>query len=116
MENEDATNNSGKIRVNKLKYPYFNNAYLRSNVNNPNAIKQYLLGQLSYMSMEEIILELILAYNAENVGQRNVGIRSIMAKLNDLLSNDYGSEMQTRVVFRCLLNNTIMTILIFLTK
>ena len=93
----------------RLRYPYFNNSFLQQNVHKPELIKEYLLSQLSYMSMEEVVLELILAYIAEcGEGSKSIaGVKRIIAELNDLLSDLDGSYLQTRVVFRSLFNNNI---------
>ena len=91
-------------RVIRCVYPYFNNEYLRKNVNNPAVIEKYLNSHLSYMSVEEIIMELIIAYNAET--KENNNIAAVLEKLVQLLSIPE-SPLQTRVVFRAILNNTI---------
>lgn len=93
----------------RYRYAYFNNSFLRSNVGNENLIREYILSQLSYMSMEEVVLELILAYNAECGGKRgnNFAIRQVFERLDDLLADTDGNELQTRVVFRTLFNNNL---------
>lgn len=91
-------------RVIRCVYPYFNNTFLRSNVNNSNAVMEYLKSHVSYMSVEEIVMELIIAYNAET--KENNSVAGTIAKLKNLLNNEPGS-LQTRVVFRSILNNTI---------
>ncbi len=93
----------------RYKYPYFNNHYLRENLGKPDVIKKYLLSHISYMSMEEIVLELILAYNAENKDniKGELDVKKIIEDLNELLSDDRKYDLQTRVMFRTILNNTI---------
>lgn len=93
----------------RYKYPYFNNHYLRENLGKPEVIKKYLLSHISYMSMEEIVLELILAYNAENKDniKGELDVRKIIDELNELLGDDRRYDLQTRVMFRTILNNTI---------
>ena len=93
----------------RYRYPYFNNSFLRENVKNVDLITEYLLGQISYMSMEEIIMELIQAYGAENANniQAGVNMRVLLEDLRNLLSNPDGDNLQTRVVFRTLFNNNI---------
>ena len=58
--------------------------------------------------MEEVVMELVLAYTAESKDgqQSDLGISKIIERLIDLLSRD-ADNLQTRVVFRCLLNNTV---------
>lgn len=98
--------------VGRFVYPYFNNSFLLSTVN-VDAVRDYLLSQISYMSMEEVVLELILAYNAENVNATgsDLDITKIIADLIELLSyqdNEYPTlSLQTRVVFRSLFDNNI---------
>ena len=98
----------------RFVYPYFNNSFLLSH-SDEKSVKDYLLSQISYMSMEEIMLELILAYNAENNAAVNgdMDIKKVMTDLCDLLSypdNDYKTvSLQTRVVFRSLFNNPLKT-------
>lgn len=97
------------IENGRFRYPYFNNSFLKENGHNPELIREYLLGQLSYMSMEEVVLELILAYIAEcGEGTKSgAGVKTIVAELNDLLSDLDGNYLQTRVIFRALFNNNI---------
>lgn len=93
----------------RYRYPYFNNSFLRANVHNAPLITEYLLGQISYMSMEEVIMELIQAYGAENANniQAGVNMRVLLDDIRNLLSNPDGDNLQTRVVFRTLFNNNI---------
>ena len=99
----------------RFLYPYFNNSFLLSTTNEA-LVKDYLLSQVSFMSMEEVVLELILAFNAENndkIGS-DLDIKSILRELGDLLSypdNEYKMiSLQTRVVFRSLFNNNIKNV------
>ena len=103
---EDEEGNS--IASGRFRYPYFNNSFLRENMHNVDLIRKYMLGQLSYMSMEEVVLELILAYQAENNENKRVGmgVKQLMEELNNLLS-DEANFLQTRVVFRTLFNNAL---------
>lgn len=102
-ENEKGSN---LIKSSRCKYPYFNNAYLRQHVNDEKLIREYLLSQMSYLTMEEIVIELILAYNAERETRLD-SVKETISALNDLFMIDEGSSLQTRVVFRSLLNNVI---------
>lgn len=96
----------------RFVYPYFNNSFLLATTDE-RSVKDYLLSQISYMSMEEVVLELILAYNAEKneSGGSDLDIKKIMNDLCDLLAypdNEYRIlSLQTRVVFRSLFNNNI---------
>ncbi len=102
-EHSDETGAGGRYR-----YAYFNNSFLRTNLNNKDLIQKYMLSQLSYMTMEEVILELILAYNAENSDRSGseMDVKRTINELENLLS-DEGNYLQTRVVFRTLFNNNI---------
>ena len=104
-EDEDGDTNGPK----RYRYPYFNNSFLRNNIHSPEMVKEYLLSQLSYMSMEEVVLELILAYTAEksDKARSELDIRRTMSDLCDLLGDVHGNELQTRVIFRSLFNNSI---------
>ena len=96
------------IEKGRFRYPYFNNSFLKQNAHNVKLVKKYLLSQLSYMSMEEIVLELILSYTAECEGSKsNAGVKKIISELNDLFSDLDGNYLQTRVIFRSLFNNSI---------
>ena len=107
----------GKYR---FRFPYFHNYYLNGNSNRQNVIEQYLLGQLSYLSMEELVLELIISYMAEKSFENPsdtrdedeaVDIVGIIDELCELLRVEEGNSpenyLQTRVVFRTLFNNSI---------
>ena len=106
-ERDDKGEESGRFI-----YPYFNNSFLLTNNMEP-AVRNYLLSHISYMSVEEIVLELIIAYNIENNGSNvsELDIKKVMNDLCDLLSypdNDYRMiSLQTRVVFRSLFDNNI---------
>ncbi|MBP3665810.1 MAG: hypothetical protein J6K29_02045 [Clostridia bacterium] len=103
LEERDSATRGDK-HVERYVYPYFNNDYLKANVNHPDKITEYLNSHISYMSVEEIVMELILAYMAET--QENVDIVSAMNRLIHLLGS--GADfLQTRVIFRALLNNTV---------
>ncbi len=91
-------------RAARYLYPYFNNTFLRTHLNDPEGIAKYLESHVAYMSVEEIIMELVLAYNAETKTQNN--IVNVLKSIQDLLE-DYSTDLQTRVVFRAILNNTI---------
>ena len=108
---ETDTDNSSKIpeRDRRYLYPYFKNSFLQENVKNEELIKEYLLSQLNYMSVEEVILELILSYSAEMKGTKgeNATIKKMLDDIGNLLCNEENSFVQTRIVFRTLLNNTI---------
>ncbi len=103
-----STGQSAANRKKRYKYPYFGNTYLIQNATSPDRIKDYLINYVRYMSMEEIALELIIAYMAEctDISRSAVGIRYIIDALCTLL-NGGKSDLQTRVVFRSLLNNTV---------
>lgn len=106
--NDDKSETGGKTK--RMLYPYFNSGYLREHCNKSERIRKYLLSQMSYMSMEEIVLELILAYNAEIIaekGRSEVGIRDTLNSLDDILCEVGAHALQTRIVFRSLLNNTV---------
>ena len=97
------------ITSGRYRYPYFNNSFLRANVHDAKLITEYLLGQISYMSMEEVIMGLIQAYGAENANnlQAGVNMRKLLDDIRNLLSIPDGDNLQTRVVFRTLFNNNI---------
>ncbi len=99
---------SGDKEENRYEYPYFNNDFLKANVGKADVVRDYLLSHISYMTMEEVVMELVLAYTAESKDgqQSDLGISKIIERLIDLLSRD-ADNLQTRVVFRCLLNNTV---------
>ena len=103
-EEERDSNSSADVGVIRCVYPYFNNYYLRTHVNNAQAITEYLKSHVSYMSVEEIVMELIIAYTAET--KENNGVSVTIKRLKNLLNNDT-NELQTRVIFRSILNNTI---------
>ena len=56
------------------------------------------------MSVEEIVMELIIAYNNET--KENNSVTVTIGKLKQLLNSE-PNALQTRVVFRAILNNTI---------
>ena len=103
--------NGVALKTGRYRYPYFDNSFLRENIHNPDLIKDYLLSQVSYMSMDEIVSELILAYMAESGEAKkssdDMGVKSIMKKLEELLGISDGDFLQTRIVFRALFNNTL---------
>ena len=101
-QNEADANSAN--RVIRCVYPYFNNEYLRQYDTSPDAVREYLNSHIAYMSVEEIVMELIVAYNAET--KSNDSVTATLNKLEKLLS-DAPRELQTRVVFRAILNNTI---------
>ena len=103
-ERDHSADSQEQNRVIRCVYPYFNNTYLRANVSNQSAVEKYLNSHISYMSVEEIIMELIIAYNAET--KENSSTAVVFNKLLNLLALPE-SELQTRVVFRAILNNTI---------
>ena len=103
-------------RIPRYVYPYFNNFYLQKNIKDVNRIRGYLRSAISYMSMEEIIMNLVLAYNAET--HENADIRTTFKGLRDLLNGNGNAKLksysvrelellQTRVVFRAILDNSI---------
>ncbi len=102
---------TGEVRhvASRYRYAYFNNTFLRRHLNDPELIKKYMLSQLSYMSMEEVVLELILSFNAENDNKTlsSIAVRQIFEELEKMFSNDEGDTRQTCVVFRTLFNNNI---------
>ena len=92
-------------RIRRYIYPYFNNKYLFANTRSPKIISDYLKSHVTYMSMEEIILELILAYQAET--RESGDVSTTFHKLNEMFVNGTDENLQTRVVFRTILNNTV---------
>jgi hypothetical protein len=108
-EDIDAATEVAGNHVARYKYPYFNNKYLRSNINHADKVRDYLLSAVSYMSVEEIIMELVLAYNAEV--HANADIKTTFKNLLDLLYLDHKHQndhlLQTRVIFRAILDNSI---------
>ena len=94
----------------RFVYPYFNNSFLLDHKGDEDIINEYLLSQLSYMSMEEIVLELILAYMAEMADTNGAAraVNRIVDELEKMFSDTVPDRQpQTRIVFRALLNNTI---------
>ena len=102
-------------------YQYFNNSFLTANTS-VKAIQDYLISQISYMSMQEIILNLIISYNIEKNGSSSsdLDIKKIVVgneknneggELIALLSGEHMDfkdiSLQTRVVFRALFDNNI---------
>ncbi len=96
--------NKDDNRIIRCVYPYFNNTFLRTHLNDPDGIAEYLDSHIVYMSVEEIIMELVLAYNAETKSSNNIA--TVLKNIKDLLENE-PTDLQTRVVFRAILNNTI---------
>ena len=92
-------------RAVRYTYPYFNNMFLEKHLNDPEGVRDYLLSHLAYMSVEEIIMELIIAYNAE-IKETAPNLTDTLIKLRQLFQNE-PTDLQTRVVFRTILNNTI---------
>ncbi|MBE7080294.1 MAG: hypothetical protein E7371_03545 [Clostridiales bacterium] len=92
----------------RYRYPYFNNSFLKENFHNEKLIKDYLESQISYMSVEEVIMELILSYSAEMIaeGRSLPGIVNLMKNLQVLMEKQ-ASEFQTRVIFRALFENNL---------
>ncbi len=109
LETEADNNNKIPERDRRYQYPYFKNAFLRANVNNEELVKEYLLSQLNYMSVEEIVLELILSYSTETKDSnfRGEAGSTLFKNIENLLTSEEYSFLQTRVVFRTLLNNTV---------
>ncbi|MBO7149318.1 MAG: DEAD/DEAH box helicase family protein [Clostridia bacterium] len=93
----------------RFLYPYFNNSYLINNRTNTERIKKYLLGHLSYMSLEEMFMSIVIAYNAEMKADRlaNYDIVKILKELSILLTEETGTLKLARVVFRSLLDNPL---------
>ena len=104
LESRDTTAAQNENRPIRYIYPYFNNEYLRDHVNSKTAITEYLLSQINYLTVEEIVMELILAYQAEI--QENVNIGEVVDRVVTLLGQA-PSMLQVRVIFRALLNNTV---------
>ena len=104
-EKRDASSSGSDNRSARYLYPYFNNTFLRTHLNDPESVADYLESHVAYMSVEEIIMELVLAYNAETKTSNNIA--NVFKELQDLLDESYATELQTRVVFRAVLNNTI---------
>ena len=103
---DDATAPKEANRIIRCVYPYFNNTYLRTHLNDARGISKYLESHIAYMSVEEVLMELIIAYNAETQTTGSVSGANVFDKLQKLL-DDETSDLQTRVVFRAILNNTI---------
>lgn len=102
-------NEEGTVISGRYIYPYFNNDYLKANCNKVDVVLDYLKSQINYMTLEEIAMNLMLAYNAEKAldgEQSNINAKNVLEKVTDLLS-DEATRLQTRVVFRALLNNTV---------
>ena len=116
----------------RFVYPYINNSFVLSNSRDTDMMAEYLLSQLSYMSMEEIVIELILSYMAETSSDEKSakGVRKVVDALNEMFTNGSNAfqdayqggfssmgrrndgprldpHIPTRIVFRTLLNNTI---------
>ena len=104
-------------------YQYFNNSFLTSQTN-VKAIQDYLISQISYMSVEEIILNLIISYNIEKNGSAlgTLNIKKLLIgetkngqkeypELQTFLSMEHMDfkdiSLQTRVIFRALFDNSI---------
>ena len=104
---ENASSASGGRK--RYKYPYFGGSYLLRNGGDPERIKDYLLGYISYMTYEEVALDLFIAYRAENTEalRGNADLTDIADQLGRLLKRGTANELQARVVFRALLNNTV---------
>ena len=93
----------------RFLYPYFNNEYLLRN--SASGISDYLLSHTTYMTMEEIILELILAYFAEDKESARLDTSGAIEKLIRLFRSPAPRPeeraLRTRIIFRAILNNTI---------
>lgn len=114
----DEENQSGETRY---IYPYFNNAFLRANVHDKGKITDYLLGQVNYMTVSELIMELIVAYNAEmqtdnedkQSSENNVGKTVLELKERFMTYMSYDGlpdemrKLVARIAYRALLNNTV---------
>lgn len=108
FKEESAEEHTDSNRPKRLALPYFHNSFLTKNINSPEMIRKYLLSQMSYLSMEEMVLELILSYNAECGKKDDMSVVDVIKRITGLLDGTYGNEtLQTKVVFRSLLNNTI---------
>jgi len=107
-EESTAGDRKSGFETKRFRYPYFNNTYLRDKRTDAEGIKKYLNSQLNYLMVEEIVIELILAYNAEK-GDNTRGdfdITQTIKSITELLTQD-PNFLQTRVVFRTLFNNSI---------
>lgn len=100
----------------RYMYPYFHNNYLVNKiVNDVSKVQDYLYGHLSYLSMQEVMLNLLIAYYAETKHKSGT-IKMRIDDLNVLLSGSgrlnlanrpANADLCTRVVFRALLDNPI---------
>ncbi len=114
-EEDEHVNRNEKLPFFRYKYPYFNNSYLLENLNNEQRIRDYLIDQINYMTVYELMIELIIAYNEENgsnatesSGIGDFDVRGIVKDLESMFTNPYLNEQKTaRIVFRALLNNTV---------
>ena len=109
----------------EYKYPYFNNSYVIAHQRKKEDILEYLKSYATFMTVEEIFMELLIAFNAETRDENedsNAGfadMETLFGKLNELMSGHLtdrkyikdGSpdDLLTRVVFRALLGNTLKT-------
>lgn len=101
---------SGNVISGRYVYPYFNNQYIKDNSNKSNVICEYLKSMVNYMTLEEITMNLMIAYNAETAVDGNRGdlnTQNLIKSLTDLLASVDTTRLQTRVVFRALFNNTV---------
>lgn len=99
-------------REGRYIYPYFNNKYLLTHTSERD-IKDYIKAHISYMTIEELVLDLIIAYNTEKNGSigGDLDIKKLIGELIELLANfdnDYSIvNLRTRVIFRTLFDNNI---------
>ena len=112
-EKRDASTSRDSKTPARYVYPYFNNSFLSSNLNNSDAVSEYLNGHLAYMSIEEILMELIIAYKAETQSNNksetlNENLQDgVFKALEDIFIKGDPNDLQTRIVFRTILNNSI---------
>lgn len=101
---------------NKYAFPYMHTQYIEKNASDAENIKNYLLSHFSYMSINEVVMNLLSAYKLETKHEDGA-IDQRLDDVNSLLLNDGilelmkgiepTSDMRTRVVFRALLDNPI---------
>lgn len=102
---------------NKFAFPYMHTQFIEQYAyNDVEKIKDYLLGHMTYMSLSEIVMNLLSAYQLESKHQAgNISVRlddlvtllQCSGTLSLLRNTEPTPDLCTRVVFRALLDNPI---------
>lgn len=97
----------------KYVFPYMHTQYLERKDSDPENVKNYLLSHFSYMSTNEVVMNLLTAYRIESgTNKVVVAIEQRLDDLKNILTGERADgridhDTCTRVVFRALLDNPI---------